>query len=252
MRSHRHCVQVSFALILLLSAFRLAADAANLGPSPEEGPIGWLGISIQEVGEELAEKLAATFGVESGTGVLVVEAIRGGPAEAGGLKPNDVIVKLDNQPIWEVRQLQKIIRRSAPGRPVRLSVLREKERVQVSVTVGQMPEAILAQLAAERLGFFARARSRASEEKELAGKPDEEEVRVMFVEPGSPAAGAGLRPQDLVVRIGDRDIHSLEELGRALRSGKAGDRLSIQIVRGGERHIFSLKVPPTDDVPQSR
>ncbi|HLA80646.1 MAG TPA: PDZ domain-containing protein [Thermoleophilia bacterium] len=242
---------MSFALMLLLSGFRLAADAANLDLSPKEGPIGWLGISIQEVGEELAERLAATFGVESGTGVLVVEAIRGGPAEAGGLKPNDVIVKLDNQPIWEVRQLQKIIRGRAPGRPVRLSVLREKERVQVSLAVGQMPEAMLAQLAGERLGFLARARSRASEDKELAGKP-EEEVRVMFVEPGSPAAEAGLRPQDLVVRIGDRDIHSLEELGRALRSGKAGDRLSIQIARDGERHIFSLKVPPTDDVPESR
>ncbi len=242
---------MSFALMLLLSAFRPAADAANLGLSPEEGPTGWLGISIQEVGEELAERLAATFGVESGTGVLVVEAIRGGPAEAGGLKPNDVIVKLDNQPIWEVRQLQKIIRGTAIGRPVRLRVLREKERVQVSVTVGKMPEAMLAQLAAERLGFLARARSVASEEKELAGKP-EEEVRVIFVERGSPAAKAGLRPQDLVLRIGDRDIHSLEELGRALRSEKAGGRLSVQIVRDGERHSLSLKIPPTDDVPESR
>ncbi len=251
MRSHRYYLQGSFALVLLLSVFLLAAGAAHLGLSPEEGLIGWLGVSIQDIGEELAERLAATFGVESGTGVLVVEAIRGGPAEAGGLKPNDVIVKLDTQPIWEVRQLQKIIRSSALGRMVRLTVLREKERVQVSVAIGQMPEAMMAQLAGERLGFIARARPVASQEKELAGKP-EEEVRVMFVEPGSPAAQAGLRPQDLVVRIGDRDIHSLEKMGRALKLGKAGDRLSIQIARDGERHVFSLQVPPTDDMPEFR
>ena len=251
MRSGRWSVHMALVMVVLLFGFRLATVAEDPPLPTKERPTGWLGISIQEVGEELAERLAGSFGVESGTGVLVVEAIRGGPAESGGLKPNDVIVRLDNQPIWEVRQLQKIIRGSAPGRTVRLTALREKERVQISVTIGQMPEAMLAQLAGERLGFSTRARPVASQDKELAGKP-EEEVRVMFVEPGSPAAQAGLRPQDLVVRIGDRDIHSLEELGRALRSVKAGDRLSVQIVRGGERHIFSLQVPPTDDMSEFR
>ena len=96
MRSRRWYVHISVVLVLLLSGSRLAAEAADPPLSTEERPIGWLGISIQEVGEELAERLAATFGVESGTGVLVIEAIRGGPCEAGGLKANDVIVKLDN------------------------------------------------------------------------------------------------------------------------------------------------------------
>ena len=236
---------------LLLSGLRLGAEAAEPAGPPKERPIGWLGISIQEVGEELAERLAATFGVESGTGVLVVGAIRGGPAGAAGLQPNDVIVKLDNQPIWEVRQLQKITRRSAPGRSLRLTLLREKERLQVSVTVGHMPEAIRAQLAGERLGLFARSRSEGAQGKEVAGKA-EEGVRVVFVEPGSPAAEAGLRPQDLLVRIGEHDIRSLEEMAKALRLKRAGERLSIQIVRDGERHTFSLQIPPSDDITESR
>ncbi len=237
-------------MVLHFSGSRLGAETADPPLSIKERPIGWLGISMQEVGEELAERLAATFGVESGTGVLVVEAIRGGPSEAGGLKANDVIVKLDNQPIWEVRQLQKIIRGSAPGRPVRLTVLRDKERVQVSVTVGQMPEVMRAQLAGESLGFLARSRSGAAQEKEVAGKP-EEEVWVMFVEPGSPAAEAGLRPQDLLVRIGEHDIRCLEQMAKALRVGRAGERLSIQIMREGKFHTFSLQVPPPDDITES-
>ena len=251
MRSRRRYVHISVVLVLLLSGSRLAAEAADPPLSTKERPIGWLGISIQEVGEVLAERLAATFGVESGTGVLVVEAIRGGPSEAGGLKANDVIVKLDNQPIWEVRQLQKIIRGTAPGRPVRLTVLREKERVQVSVTVGQMPEAMRAQLAGERLGFLARSRSGVAQAKEVAGKP-EEEVWVMFVEPGSPAAEAGLRPQDLLVRIGEHDIRSLEQMGKALRVARAGERLSIQVIREGKLHAFALQVPPPNDITESR
>ncbi len=250
MRSRRRFVHISVVMVLLLCGSRLAAETADPPLSTKERPLGWLGISIQEVGEELAERLAATFGVETGTGVLVVEAIRGGPSEAGGLKANDVIVKLDNQPIWEVRQLQKIIRGSAPGRPVRLTVLRDKERAQVSVGVGQMPVVMRAQLAGERLGFLARSRSGVAQAKEVAGKP-EEEVWVMFVEPGSSAAEAGLMPQDLLVRIGEHDIRSLEQMAKALRVGRAGERLNIQIMREGKFHTFSLQVPLPDDITES-
>jgi S1-C subfamily serine protease len=83
-------------------------------------------------------------GVEAGTWILVIEASDGGPAEAAGVKPNDVIITLNSQSIREVPQLPKIIRGSVPGRTVRLTVLRGKERVQVPVTLGQPPEAMWA------------------------------------------------------------------------------------------------------------
>ncbi len=251
MMTGRWSLHILLTTVLLLSSLLLAAEAADPPLPVKEQPIGWLGVSIQEVGEELAERLSATFGVESGTGVLVVEAIRGGPAEAAGLRPNDVVVKLDNQPIWEVRQLQKIIRSSAPGRSIRLTILRGRERVQVPVTVGHMPEWITGQLAGERLGLFARSRAGEASGKEVEEKP-EEGVRVMLVEPGSPAAEAGLRPQDLLVRIGEHDIRTLEDMAKALKLGRAGERLSVQIVRDGERRVFSLKVPPSTENTESR
>src|SRR5881409_4276883 len=46
---------------------------------------GWLGIAIQEVTDELA----GTFGVKEG--VLVAEVMKGGPAEAAGVRQGDVI-----------------------------------------------------------------------------------------------------------------------------------------------------------------
>ena len=249
--TRRWSLHIFFTMVLLLSGFLLATEAADPPLTTKEQPIGWLGVSIQEVGEELAERLSATFGVESGTGVLVLEAIRGGPAEAAGLKPSDVIVKLDNQPIWEVPQLQKIIRGSALGRSIRLTILRGRERVQVPVTVGHMPEGITSQLAGECLGFVARSRAGEAPGKEVEEKP-EEGVRVMLVEPGSPAAEAGMRPQDLLVRIGEHDIRSLEDMAKALKLGRAGERLNVQIVRDGERHSFSLKIPPSTENTESR
>jgi membrane-associated protease RseP (regulator of RpoE activity) len=123
---------------------------------------------------------------------------------------------------------------------------------QVPVTVGHMPEGITGQLAGRRLGFFARSRAGEAPGKEVEEKPEEDEVRVMFVEPGSPAAEAGLKPQDLLVKIGEQEIRSLEDMAKALRLRKAGEGLSIHIIRDGERHVFSLKVPSATDNAWSR
>src|SRR6185503_14056143 len=51
---------------------------------------GWLGIVIQD----LTDELATSFGVREREGVLVADVMKGGPGEAAGLKPGDVIVQL--------------------------------------------------------------------------------------------------------------------------------------------------------------
>ena len=61
-----------------------------------------------------------------------------------------------------------------------------------------------------------------------------------------------MRPQDLLVRIGEQDIRSLEDMAKGLKLGRAGERLSVEIVRDGERHVFSLKVPLATDNAESR
>lgn len=54
---------------------------------------------------------------------------------------------------------------------------------------------------------------------------------VQFVEPGSPADLGGLRRGDIVVRVGDRDITSAEDLVAVVRSSSVGETLEIVVVR---------------------
>jgi S1-C subfamily serine protease len=198
-----------FAVICLLVPVAVHAQA------PPE--MGWLGISIAEVNEELAERLGSIFGPAEGTGVQVVDVLKGGPAEAAGLQRGDVIVRVDAQPIWDVRQLQRTVRAQPISRPVVLSVLREKSRVSVPVTVGPMPIAAKAQLAGERLGFVVRA-----VEDAAGSSPAPVRIVIAFVDPDSPASRAGLQPQDTIVRVNDQPVRDLEGFAQALwRSPKS-------------------------------
>ncbi len=77
----------------------MCCTGLQAGAAEQPSEPGWLGISIADVGEELADRLATTFGPDAGNGVLVVEVLKGSPAEQAALKRGDVIIKLDAQPI---------------------------------------------------------------------------------------------------------------------------------------------------------
>ncbi|MDQ3052475.1 MAG: trypsin-like peptidase domain-containing protein [Actinomycetota bacterium] len=57
-------------------------------------------------------------------------------------------------------------------------------------------------------------------------------AQVNNVEPGSPAASAGLQEEDVIIGIGDREIRSSEELVVAIDAYDPGDTITIEFVRG--------------------
>src|SRR3954468_8214369 len=63
----------------------------------------------------------------------------------------------------------------------------------------------------------------------------QEGVVVESADPGSPAAQAGLRPGDQIVRAGDKDVRDFEDLVLTLTEHRPGDRVPFQVVRGGQR-----------------
>ncbi len=57
---------------------------------------------------------------------------------------------------------------------------------------------------------------------------------VTEVVPGSPAAAAGLRPNDVITRFGDQDIETNADLQAAVRTLKPGSRAEVQWMRGDQ------------------
>jgi S1-C subfamily serine protease len=188
----------------------------------------------------LADRLATTFGPDAGTGVLVAEVMKGGPSEQAGLRRGDVIVKLGPQPIWDVRQLQRAVRSSPINQRVMITVLRDSSRITLPVTIGAMPAPARAQLAGEPFGFLVREEDLGEARRPAHNSPAR--IFVAFVNPGSPAAQAGLRPQDVILEVNTLSVQGLEDFDRAMRRAKG--TVSLQVERRGDSSLLTLTLEP--------
>jgi serine protease Do len=202
---------------------------------------GWLGISIQD----LTEELAAGFGVSAKSGVLVADVLKDSPAESAGMKAGDIIVELGGAPIKEVTDLQKRIAAIAPGRAAALTVLRDRKPTKLTVKIGEQPgdETVLAAgPKGEGLGLTVEALS--EEMARMYGLRGRSGVVVTDVAPGSAAAAAGIKEGDVLLEVNRRRVGSLEEFKQAVAALKPGEAVPVQVERSGAgREYIVLKVP---------
>ncbi len=91
---------------------------------------GWLGVGIQPLTAELAKK----FGVAEGEGVLVNEVFEKDPAAVAGVKPGDVIVRIDGAVVDSPNKLSRLIARTLnPGATSKIEIVRDLKHVTMDV-----------------------------------------------------------------------------------------------------------------------
>jgi serine protease Do len=96
----------------------------------------YLGVTIADLDSDLAKELE----VDASQGVVVQELVQGGSAEYAGLRPNDVIVGVDNQEVKSMPQLQEVIGRAKVGDTVNLKVLRRAKELVIPVKLREQKE----------------------------------------------------------------------------------------------------------------
>ncbi|MBX6315848.1 MAG: PDZ domain-containing protein [Isosphaeraceae bacterium] len=65
-------------------------------------------------------------------------------------------------------------------------------------------------------------------------------VTIKAVLPGTPAAEAGLKPGDILAKIGDKEIATSKDAHAAMAKTRAGDRVRLVLRRGGETLDLTL------------
>ena len=96
---------------------------------------GWIGVEPRQLTPELAE----FFGVSSTHGVIVTGVLQQGPAAQAGLRPGDIIVSINNQPVRDVSGLLGTVAGLAPGSVNDVVVERREGQAQLKVIPAKRP-----------------------------------------------------------------------------------------------------------------
>lgn len=119
---------VAFAIPIDV-AVAVAEELINSGRATHP----WLGVTGGNITPETAEQ----FGVEQGA--FIREVVNGGPADKAGLRTNDIVVEFNGEPIESMDDLVVAIREHKVGEAVRMSVVRDGKRIEITATLGDKP-----------------------------------------------------------------------------------------------------------------
>jgi len=207
---------------------------------------GFLGVSIQGIDEEMAEGL----GIDSSDGALVASVVPGSPAAKAELEPGDVIRRLGETPIAEIKDLTRAVAAVEPGHSVELSLWREDDTRTVDVTIGESPDPIAsantdtarpsknARLGLELGDLTDATRARLELDDDVEG------ALVTNVDAMGPAARKGLVPGDVVTAVGRRPVtgagEAAEAIGAAIDAGRSS--IVLQVARGDGRRYVAIRV----------
>lgn len=211
---------------------------------------GQIGVVVGAIDADTAKG----FGLPDTRGALVSDVRAGSPAEKAGIEPGDVIRTVDGIRIDDSSDLPPVIGAMAPGATAKLTLLRGGKTLEREVTLTRLDEGEVASGARRPAPDAAPATGKgnalgligqdlAPEERRELGLRAGEGVAIARIE-GRAARGAGLRPGDIVLRVGTQPVGNAAALDRAL--ARVGDDQTVMLlVRRGNATQF-LAVTPDD------
>ena len=198
---------------------------------------GWLGISMDPVSAELAEKL----NLDTPRGVLVKVVGPKSPAQKAGIQVGDVILTFDEQQVRDLDHLRNIVGVTKVGKSVEVIVIRKgSEEKRLTVKLGRRTQETLASLSPDEEPSIV---EEAEQEEKLAGlqvedlTPElaerygypsgEKGVIVTQVERGSNAEKEGIKPGYLIQELEWMPVDDLESYSRIAEQLKAQNKRRV-------------------------
>jgi len=221
------------ALLVAYSGCESRGDFARASERQERGR-GWIGVYLQDLTPELKKGLD----VKVDEGAVITRVVEDSPAEEAGLEEEDVIVKVNGQPVRDAGDVTRAVRRATPGDTLQFEVVRDGKQQTIQVEVEARPPresfpgvVTIYPFRRPWLGVHL---------QEL--NPDlgeyfntREGVLITEVEENSPAEKAGLKAGDVILEIEGKKVKDAEDLHDRIADFKRGDTVKITILRKGQR-----------------
>ena len=190
---------------------------------------GWLGISFQEI----SENLALALNLEDTKGVMITQVISDSPASIANLKSKDVIIEIDGQKINGTSDLRNVIFYKYPGTIINLTLVREGEIIKQNVTLASRPSD------EELYGNYLNE----NEDYDKLGLKvelnDQGKIKVKEVKENSSAEDESIEPNDIITHIDDKIIENIEDYYESINNLESGDIALIGVTTINQSSYFS-------------
>lgn len=188
----------------------------------------YLGVILQPVDKALSDALQ----MDEQEGILVSDVVKGSPAAKAGLQPGDVIISFNGKPVKAVTKFRNEIALMNPGVTVKLKILRNNKKIDLTVTLGSQEAEVISEEFIQKLGIELENLTPDLNAR-LGYGSETQGVVITKVKPGSPAAQAGIQPGFLITGVAvtwdnQKTVRNTTEFQEAIK--EVGDKKHLILI----------------------
>jgi serine protease Do len=199
---------------------------------------GFIGVSLQPVDKDIAD----AFGLNRPEGALVSEVVKDSPADKGGLKQGDIILKCNGNPVKSVGGFRNDVSLMAPGSTAKLEINRKGQIMTLNIVLGNANDKVASSSTAQqRLGIEVESLT-PQLAKQLGLSSQDLGVVITKVRPGSPAAMGGLRPGYLIQAVNHKRIEDLNDFNDNVSDIGSKNRVLLLVKQSNVTRFYSIKL----------